>query len=499
MTQSESLERRTANGLAWSVIATTGGRIISLASIVVLARLLAPNDFGLVTFALIFITYVEAIGDLGTGAALVRWPDQWPRVAQITFGINLAMALVWFVLTLVVAPTVAAFFGSPDGAPVLRALAFTFLLKALGNTHDALLQRELRFRARVLPELALLLVKAIVAVVLAAAGFGVWSLVWGQLVGQAISSVVLWMIVPWRPGREIPRDLVRPVFAYGRGIVSVNVLAVVVHHVDVVIVGRVFGTVILGFYQMADKLPDVAVTLAVRATSKVLFPAFSRLQAGGDALRDMYAASLRYLSLLTTPAAVALAVLAEPLVLVVFGEPWLPSVPILRALAVYAGIRALSATAGDVLKAIGRPDVLAGIAVARAVVLIPALILASAAGPAGVAVALGAVTAVSTILTFAVVCRLAAIPVRIVVDALRPSFGATVVLSVVLVVLTSLLEPWSPFGQLAVAAVAGVGSYAAALRVVSPDTWRDLVHAVARRRARSSTADALLVEAKASS
>lgn len=490
--------RMAAGGMAWSVFATAGGRVISLASVVVLARLLAPAEFGLVAFALVFIAYVEAIGDLGTGAALVRWPDRWPQVAQLAVAINLAMGAVWFALTLVAAPVVADFFGNPDGVSVLRALAWTFPLKALGNTHDALLQRELRFRARAVPELSLLVAKAAVAIPLAVAGLGVWSLVWGQLVGQALWTVLVWIMVPWRPAREMPRlDIVKPVFSYGRGIVAVNLLAVVVHHADLVVVGRVFGAAVLGFYQMADKLPDVAITLLSRATSKVLFPVFSRLHAGGDALRDTYTASLRYLSLLTTPAAVGLVLLAEPIVLTVFGARWLPSVPILRALAAYAGIRALSASAGDILKAIGRPGVLAFLAAIRAVVLVPALILASAGGPAAVALMLTAITVLSTIMTLAVVCRLSDLSWGSVPDALRPSLGTAAVLAVVLGLVVHATARLSPAVQLAVGSVLGLGAYLAAIRVISPAIWRDARRLVAERTARSRRPAPVMVEAQA--
>jgi lipopolysaccharide exporter len=498
MTAERGVGRQAAGGMTWSVFATGGGRVISLASIAVLARLLAPADFGLVAFALVFIGYAEAVGDLGTGAALVHWPDRWRQVAQLTFVVNLGMGVVWFALTLAVAPAVAAFFGSPTGVPVLQALAWTFVLKAVGNTHDALLQRELRFRARAVPEISLLVVKAAVAIPLAVAGYGVWSLVWGQLIGQALWTALLWVLVPWRPSREIPRDLLRPVFAYGRGIVSVNVLAVVVHHVDVVIVGRLFGTVALGFYQMADKLPDIAVTLPVRAVSKVLFPVFSRLHAGGEAVQRMYAVSLRYLSLLTTPAAVGLVLLAEPIVVTVFGPQWLPSVPILRALGAYAGVRALSASAGDLLKAVGRPGLLATLGVIRAVVLIPALILAGrAAGPAAVAGALAAVTALSTVMNLVVACRLAGIPASTVVGALLPSFGAAATMAAALVMAKPFMGSLPLAAHLALGIPLGAGVYLAAVRVISPLTWRDVRGALAERRGRPAAPDWDLAEAPA--
>jgi lipopolysaccharide exporter len=497
MSDRSQTDRMAVRGMAWSVFATGGGRVISLASVVVLARLLVPAEFGLVAFALVFIAYVEAIGDLGTGAALVRWPARWPQVAQVAFAINLAMGAVWFALTLVAAPSVAEFFGNPDGVPVLRALAWTFPLKALGNTHDALMQRELRFQARAVPELSLLTAKAAVAIPLAAAGLGVWSLVWGQLIGQALWTALLWVMVPWRPVRAMPPlDIVKSVFSYGRGIVAVNLLAVVVHHVDLVVVGRIFGVAVLGFYQMADKLPDVAVTLLSRATSKVLFPVFSRLHAGGDALRETYTVSLRYLSLLTTPAAVALVLLAEPIVLTVFGAQWLPSVPILRALAAYAGVRALSASAGDVLKAIGRPGLLAFLAAIRAVVLVPALLLASAQGPAAVAFMLGAITALSTILTIAVVCSLSDVSWGSVVEALRPSMGVAAVLSVALGLVMHVTAPLSPSVQLALASVAGLGAYLAAVRLLSPTIWRDARDVIGERVARWRRPAGVMVEAQ---
>ena len=496
MSEQHAIGRQAATGMAWSIFASAGGRLISLASIAVLARLLTPTHFGLVAFAMVFIAYVEAIGDLGTGAALIRWPEQWREVAQVTFAINLAMGLVWFGLTVVSAPAIARFFGSTEGVTVLQALAWTFLIKGLGNTHDALLQRELRFQARAIPEVSLLVVKAAVAIPLALEGFGAWSLVWGQLAGQVIWTALLWFMVPWRPARAFPRlDVVRRVFAYGRGIVSVNILAAIVHHVDVVVIGRAFGSATLGLYQMAEKLPDLAITLVSRSASKVLLPVFGRLQTGADALRDMYANSLRYLALLTTPASVALMLLAEPIVLTVLGRPWLPAVPILRALAAYAGIRALSASAGDVLKAVGRPGALAVLAAARAVVLVPALILASASGPVAVAWMLAAITTLGTLANIGFVCRVGAIPPSTILEALLPGIGTSAVLAAGL----SIVMRWNaaPVVQLLAAGVVGFVVYAAALRMISPVTWRELRRVVTEWRERRSRAVTLArVEAR---
>lgn len=487
MTSEErELARETVRGLVWSLTTTAAGRLISLATLAVLARLLAPQDFGLLAFALVFIGYLETVGDLGTGMALIFWPERWRDVAQLTFMISLVTGFFWLGVAVLAAPAVADFFGSPDDAAVLRALAWTFPIRALGNTHDALLQRKLRFRTRLVPELALILGKAAVSVTMALAGFGVWSLVWGQVVGQGLWTVSLWTMVRWRPTLSFPRELVGPVFGYGRGIIAVNVLAAVVHHADIVVVGRMLGTVVLGFYQMAYRLPDIAVTLLVRVTSKVLFPAISRLHAGGSHLAGLYLSALRHLSLLTLPAAVALVLLARPAVMTVFGEQWLPSVPILRVLGVYTGLRALGSCTGDFLKGTGRPGVLAALGALRAVVLVPALIMAGLRDAVTVALALAAVTALTTLLNFYVASVLAAFPPRALVAALRPSLAVTAVLAATLALWVRLAGGLPAALQLAGGSLAGLAAYLAAVRVAAPDVFRRVRSLLGHARGRAA-------------
>src|SRR5437867_1939711 len=183
----------------------------------------------------------------GTGAALIYWPDRTRDVAQITFVLNLLTGVAWFLLTWVVAPAVAAFFHSSGGTPILRVLGATFILRALGNTHDALCKKDLRFKARLIPEIGLAAVKAALTIALALAGLGVWSLVWGHLAAMGARAALLWRVVSWRPAWRWSANLLRPVLRYGGWSVVVNVVAVVVQHVDYIVVGRMLGVTALGF------------------------------------------------------------------------------------------------------------------------------------------------------------------------------------------------------------------------------------------------------------
>lgn len=473
---------------AWSVVwafaGTAASRLLWLGALAVLARVLAPRDFGLLAFALVYITYVETVADLGTGAALIYWPERREEAAEVTFVANAVAGLGWCAVTLVAAPWVADFFNSPEGVPILRALALAFPLKFLGTTHDALCQKEMRFRARLVPEVALAAGKALTAVGLALGGFGVWSLVGGQLVGLAAWTVALWIVVPWRPrlrGFRWPAGLARRMFGYGRGIVAVNVLAAVTHHADLVIVGRALGARVLGLYQMAYKVPEMTVIVSVWVVSKVLFPAFSRAHAGGEEIGRPYLAALRWIGLLAVPASLGLALVAEPLVVTVFGEAWRESAPILQALALYTGLRALGAHAGDVLKATGRPGLLAALAVVKAALVVPALLLAVRGGPVAVALALAGVTAVTLLLNLAVVCRITRVSPWALLAALRPSLLAGAAMAAVLLA-------WRSFGPagdgpLALAATVALGAaaYLLSLRLMDPGLLPEMRRALERR------------------
>jgi PST family polysaccharide transporter len=350
-------------------------------------------------------------------------------------------------------------------------LGATFPLKALGNTHDALCKKDLRFRARLVPELGLAAVKAALTIALALAGVGVWSLVCGYVVATGARAALLWLVVPWRPTWHWPADLFRPVLRYGGWIVVVNVVAAVVHHVDLVVVGRMLGVTALGFYQMAYKLPETVVILLVWQTSLVLFPAFSRAWASGRSLGNAYVAALRFVALLALPAAVSLVCLAEPLVLALFGESWRPSIPILRALAVYTGLRALGTHTGDVIKAQGRPRVLAALAVAKALVLVPALVVAARWGATSVAAVTAIVAGATLALDFAVVHRISGAPVRAILGAVTASLPPVAALAAVLTGWTSATAGAGSLVVLLGAVPLGLATYLIAVRVLSPNVY----------------------------
>lgn len=462
---------RASRGFLWAVLAAGAGRILSVAALAVVARILVPEEFGLFAFALVYVTYLNTLGDLGVGTALIYWRDRVEDAAQITFVVNLATGVAWLLLTLALAPVVADFFDSPSGAPILRALGAVFLIRGLGNTHDALCRKELQFRERLVPELGLAVTKGLITVVLAVAGLGVWSLVWGQLVGEAVRAMALWHVVSWRPTWRWPEGLFRPMLVYSREIVAINVIAAVVHHADYVVVGRMLGIEALGFYQLAYKIPEMAVILVLWQVNAVLFPTFSKVR-DPSRLAGAYVETMRYVALLVLPAAVGLFMLAEPIVLTVFGDQWSASVPILRALAVYVAFRALGSHAGDVMKAAGRPGVLALIGIGRGAVLVPTLILAARIDATAVGAAMAGVAALALPIQLYVVRRITGARIRDALAALRDGLLATAVLIGFLGVWTRLVPDTRGVVMLVGGVLLGATIYLVAVRLLAPTAVR---------------------------
>jgi O-antigen/teichoic acid export membrane protein len=227
---------------------------------------------------------------------------------------------------------------------------------------------------------------------------------------------------------------------------------------------------------MAAKLPEMSITLVVRAVSHVLFPTLSTLAASGRSAKDTYLLSLGGVALVAVPGAVVLVVLAEPLVATAFGPAWLPASPVVQALAICGCLRAFGSNAGDLLKASGRPGALSALAVVKAVLLVPVLIWAGQrTDMTGVALASAAVAAVTASMSLVVACRISRTPVADVLGALRPGMIAGFMVAAVLAAWMPLVSGLPVLARLVSAL--GVASLAglAAVRMTSPAIWAVLV------------------------
>src|SRR5688572_17031622 len=206
---------KTARGFIWNFSAYFLGKIVVLVTTAILARLLAKSDFGLVAVAVIAINYLSVLKDLGLGVALIQRKGDVLEAANTVFTINLILGVLLSAIIIPLAPFVATYFHDPQVIPVLRWMGISFIINALGSVHTNWLVRDLDYRRKLVPELGSALAKGVISIGLAYLGYGVWSLVFGQIAGAVVSVILVWIVLPWRPRLTLDRSLAGSLVKFG--------------------------------------------------------------------------------------------------------------------------------------------------------------------------------------------------------------------------------------------------------------------------------------------
>ena len=480
-TKEKSLGTTTVRGAFWAYGSYVGGRILVLISIAVLARLLSPRDFGLVALALTFTTLLETVGDFGLGQALVVSKEEnIADRANTVFIYGLGIGLAGCLITLVCSPFVADFFEEPAVLPLLAALSLNFPLRALGATQYALAQKSMNFRARTISELTNVAVRGTLGVVLAFIGFGAWSLVLGYLVGTFVLSAMLWVMVPWRPRFALPnRRYARQLFTFGGTLTGVDVLHGISVSADPLIIGRQLGPVPLGLYSLGQRLPQLLVVNLSIVAGQVLFPAYTKVEA--NKLGSVFLTSLRFTMIIAAPLAVGLIVMAEPIILAVFGDQWGGAVVPMQIMAIYGVILALEIPGGTIFKVTGRASILLKLAIPRTIVLYVGIALIASRGINAVAVVLTIITVVFAAIALVMASRVIGVRLITMLGTFwAPLVAAGATAAALWGVMQVLSSPWP---TILVGAVVGGIVYIALLWVVARDALEYLIGKVIPSRA----------------
>ncbi len=467
----QSLGTRTLRGMFWAYGSYVGGRLLVLVATIILARILVPEDFGLVALALVFIELLSTLRDLGVTQALVIVPEeQVEERAHTVFTFSLLLAGVLTIACAAVSPVAAAFFDEPELIGLLSALGATFLVRALGSTHYALAQKRMDFRSRTIAELADAILRGGASVAFALAGLGAWSLVLGYIVGSVALTSVMWVLVSWRPRLQLRRDHLVPLVRFGGALTGVDIISAATMNVDYLFIGAVLGTTALGIYTLAFRLPDLLINGLTLVATSVLFPAFASLSRPD--LRSAYLQAIRYTVMLTLPVAIGLAVLAEPLVLATFGDKWEGAISPMQVLVLYAFFPALTAPPGVIFKAIGRADILLKLAAVRVPILVTAIALTVHDGIVAVAACQAGVALLFFFVTTSIACRMLEVRVGSLWTALWPPFAAGAGLAGVLLVVHGTVDSSVP--ALLVGTLVGGLAYLGLLWILVPDALRHL-------------------------
>lgn len=361
MTQNDPVNKSTQNvsgklfaGVRWTGMSQIVQQILNLGCSVVIARLLSPEDFGLLAMASVFTGIVFFVLDLGLNAVIVQRQNIEERQISSIFWINVGLGLLMTLVGISASWAIAGFYDSPAVQPIVALLSCNFLVSSLSRTQAAVLTRRMEFRSLALRTLTGLIVGSACSVVLAFWGWGVWSLVGRILIAGAVETIVLWSVSSWRPSLRFRWTDVRDLIGFSSDVLIADLLRYFGRSADNLLIGKFVGVTELGFYALAYNVMMLPVLRGAQMLAGVMFPALSRLQDDLEKLRCSWFRATRTIGAVTVPLMLGLIVLAPQLVQIVYGQKWLPAVPLLQVLTVSGIFQALGFLNSTVLLALGK-------------------------------------------------------------------------------------------------------------------------------------------------
>ena len=351
-------------------------RALSVVKLVVLARILVPNDFGLMGIALLAMTCLETSSQTGLQQALIQKKEGTEKYLDVAWTFLLIRNLAIFALLFIGAPYIAKFFDTPKVTPIMRIIGIFLLFGGPGgiggfaNIGVLYFQKELEFNKQFIYHLTGTLADFIVSVTAAIVLKSVWALVFGLLAGNIARFFVGYKIHPYRPRLNFDFDKAHELFRFGRWVLVSSVLVSLVTQGDNIVVGKLLGATLLGFYQMAYKFSNAPAREITHVISQVTFPAYSKLQDNPEGLRQAYLKTLQLTAFISIPLAGGIFILAPEFTRIFLGDKWIPMVPAMRVLALVGLIGSIQATTGPIFRAVGRPNIDTKWQVVRLMVLV---------------------------------------------------------------------------------------------------------------------------------
>ena len=370
-----NLKSQTIKGVFWSFIEKFGSQLILLISQIVLARLLEPKDFGLLGMLAIFIAVSQAFIDSGFDNALIQKKEVNQTDYSTVFYFNITIGIVLYLILFFAAPLIADFFHQPLLVDLTRVVCIVLAVNSFGLIQFVKFKIEMNFKAIAQVVVIANLLSAFVGIAMALMGFGVWALA-GQIIGiYFFRTVLFWIKSSWRPSFIFSFQSFKQLFSFGSKLLLSGIINQVFQNIYLMVIGRIFSASLLGFYTQAKKLQEVPVTTLAQVVGNVTFPAFSKIQDDNIKLREGFRKLIKLMVFINFPLMLGLAVVAEPLLVLILGEKWLPSVPYFQLLCIAGMIYTLHASNLNILKVKGRSDLFLYLEIIKKTIVVIAIFI----------------------------------------------------------------------------------------------------------------------------
>lgn len=353
---SQGIKQKTITGMIWSSIQKFGTLGISFITNLILARLLMPEDFGVIGMLMVFLSLSDTLINGGFASALIQKKNPTQSDYSTVFYWNLVASILLYIVLFLTAPMIAKFYSMPLLQDVLRVQGLVLFLNAFNIIQNNQLIKNLNFRKLARVNIIAVIVGAIVGITMAFYGFGVWSLVVKMLVMSFAQSIILWYGDSWRPHWLFSWKSFKELFSFGSLMLLSNLSETIIFHMQSLIIGRVFSAKDLGYYTQAKNLNGIPEKAIPQIVDQVMFPVYSSMQDNKDSVVHALKTSMKSLAYITFPLMMLMAVVAEPLIVILFSDKWVDSVIYFQVFSIGSMLFALNSNNVNVVKSLGRSD-----------------------------------------------------------------------------------------------------------------------------------------------
>ncbi|MGU8462522.1 lipopolysaccharide biosynthesis protein [Clostridium perfringens] len=351
-----SLRKKTMSGLFWTFSETVLNQGIQFLIQIFLARLLLPEEFGLIGMVTVFIAVSNSIIDSGFTNALIREKNITQEDYSTVFYFNLLTSVILYILLYILSPQISLFFNQPKLINILRILAITLIINSFSIIQRTILTKRINFKVQMNINIVSSLVSGIIAVLLAFKGFGVWSLVFRTIIMQTMQSILLCIFNHWKPSLVFSVKSFNKLFSFGWKLLVSGLIDTLYNNLYYLIIGKIYSPVDLGYYTNAQKLRDVAATSISTSVQKVTYPVLSEIQNDKDELINAYRKIIKNSVYITFPIMIGLSSVARPLIMLLFGNNWINSIEYFQILCIAGMLYPLHAINLNILQVKGRSD-----------------------------------------------------------------------------------------------------------------------------------------------
>lgn len=327
---SETLKHKTLRGTIWSSIERFSVQSVSFIVMIIMARILTPDDYGLVAMLTIFTAISQSLVDSGFSNALIRKQDRDETDNSTVFYFNIAVGIVLYLILFLTAPLIAKFYKEPLLVPITRVISLSVLINSLVVVQRAILTSSIDFKTQAKASLIAAILSGCVGIWMAYSGYGVWSIVWYQLVNLTVNALLLWILSKWRPRWLYSWKSFRELFGFGSKLALSGIIDTLYNNIYLIVIGKVFSASDLGYYTRASQFAQFPSSNFSGIIQRVTYPILCTLQGDITRLRDVYRRFLRLSAFIVFPLMIGLSAVAKPLILLLLGEKWAFSIILLQ-------------------------------------------------------------------------------------------------------------------------------------------------------------------------